>query len=181
MIIFLVWIYPICAHWTFGNGWLHSLGFHDFAGSSTVNIVGGTCALVATKMLKARNGRFNPELSSKFVRYNELYVLFGTLILLATYLFLISGVDEAGEDNPVQQGKVAVFAALAGATGGLSAYLLEEVFTKNHSLFTFSRGIIAGLIAVSGDVDHTNCWFALLIGIFGGVVYKVLSRTILKL
>jgi hypothetical protein len=46
--------------------------------------------------------------------------------LFATYLFLISSVEESGEDSPVKQGKVAVFAALAGATGGLFAYLLEE-------------------------------------------------------
>jgi Amt family ammonium transporter len=81
MTVFLVWIYPICAHWSFGNGWLHGLNFHDFAGASTVNVVGGVCALVATILLKARDGRFRTELSSKFVRYNELYVLFGTLIV----------------------------------------------------------------------------------------------------
>lgn len=61
---------------------MNKLGFHDFAGASTVNIVAGTCALIATIILKPRNGRYDPTLSSKFVRYNELYVAFGTLIVL---------------------------------------------------------------------------------------------------
>ena len=39
-------IYPIEAHWTWGGGWLSKMGFHDFAGSSAVHMVGGIAAFI---------------------------------------------------------------------------------------------------------------------------------------
>ena len=36
-----IFIYPITGHWIWGGGWLSSIGFHDFAGSTAVHSVGG--------------------------------------------------------------------------------------------------------------------------------------------
>ena len=38
-------VYPISGHWIWGGGWLSQLGFHDFAGSTAVHMVGGVCRL----------------------------------------------------------------------------------------------------------------------------------------
>ncbi|MGM9608901.1 MAG: ammonium transporter, partial [Eubacteriales bacterium] len=51
-------IYPIEAHWTWGGGWLANLGFHDFAGSACIHMVGGICALIGAAMLGPRVGKF---------------------------------------------------------------------------------------------------------------------------
>lgn len=50
-------IYPISGHWIWGGGWLAGLGFHDFAGSTAVHMVGGVAALVGAKILGPRIGK----------------------------------------------------------------------------------------------------------------------------
>ena len=52
-------IYPIEAHWTWGGGWLAQMGFHDFAGSNCIHMVGGICALIGAAMLGPRIGKFS--------------------------------------------------------------------------------------------------------------------------
>ena len=52
-------IYPIEAHWTWGGGWLAQIGFHDFAGSNCIHMVGGICALIGAAMLGPRIGKFS--------------------------------------------------------------------------------------------------------------------------
>ena len=51
-------IYPIEAHWTWGGGWLSRIGFHDFAGSNCIHMVGGLCALIGAAILGPRIGKF---------------------------------------------------------------------------------------------------------------------------
>ena len=51
-------IYPIEAHWTWGGGWLSQIGFHDFAGSTCIHMVGGISALIGAAMLGPRIGKF---------------------------------------------------------------------------------------------------------------------------
>lgn len=63
-------IYPIEAHWTWGGGWLSAIGFHDFAGSNCIHMVGGICALVGAFMLGPRIGKFVRDEKGKFVKVN---------------------------------------------------------------------------------------------------------------
>ena len=42
-------IYPISGHWIWGGGWLAQIGFHDFAGSTAVHMVGGVAACVGAR------------------------------------------------------------------------------------------------------------------------------------
>ena len=41
-----LFIYPIAGHWVWGGGWLSEIGFHDFAGSAIVHMLGGTLSFV---------------------------------------------------------------------------------------------------------------------------------------
>ena len=56
-----VFIYPVTGHWIWGGGWLSDLGFHDFAGSTAVHMVGGVCALVGAKIVGPRLGKYNED------------------------------------------------------------------------------------------------------------------------
>ncbi len=58
-------IYPIEAHWIWGGGWLSQLGFHDFAGSCAIHMVGGISALIGAKILGARIGKFKKDKNGK--------------------------------------------------------------------------------------------------------------------
>ena len=63
-------IYPIEAHWIWGGGWLSQLGFHDFAGSCAIHMVGGISALIGAKLLGPRLGKFEKDKSGKIVKVN---------------------------------------------------------------------------------------------------------------
>ena len=63
-------VYPIEAHWIWGGGWLSQLGFHDFAGSCAIHMVGGISALIGAKLLGPRIGKFDKDKSGKIVKVN---------------------------------------------------------------------------------------------------------------
>lgn len=50
--------YPVAAGWVWGGGWLGNLGFHDFAGSGVVHLLGGVTGLIGTYILGPRHGYF---------------------------------------------------------------------------------------------------------------------------
>ena len=52
-------IYPVSGHWIWGGGWLSQMGFHDFAGSTAVHMVGGICAMIGAKILGPRIGKYD--------------------------------------------------------------------------------------------------------------------------
>ena len=54
-------IYPVSGHWIWGGGWLAELGFHDFAGSTAVHMVGGVAALVGAAILGPRIGKYTKD------------------------------------------------------------------------------------------------------------------------
>ena len=58
-------IYPVSGHWIWGGGWLAELGFHDFAGSTAVHMVGGVAALIGAAILGPRIGKFTKNKAGK--------------------------------------------------------------------------------------------------------------------
>lgn len=55
-------IYPIIVGWCWGGGWLgdknpNSMGFHDFAGSGVVHLVGGTAGFIGAFIVGPRHGK----------------------------------------------------------------------------------------------------------------------------
>ena len=63
-------IYPIEAHWVWGGGWLSQMGFHDFAGSTCIHMVGGTAAIIGAKILGPRIGKFTKNEKGEVVKVN---------------------------------------------------------------------------------------------------------------
>ena len=52
-------VYPISGHWIWGGGWLAQMGFHDFAGSTCVHMVGGATACLGAALLGPRIGKYD--------------------------------------------------------------------------------------------------------------------------
>ena len=75
-------IYPISGHWIWGGGWLSELGFHDFAGSTCVHMVGGVCALIGAKMLGPRIGKYGKDGKPRAILgHNLTFAALGVFIL----------------------------------------------------------------------------------------------------
>ena len=65
-----LFVYPIEAHWIWGGGWLSQLGFHDYAGSCAIHMVGGIAALVGAVILGPRLGKYERDENGKVVKVN---------------------------------------------------------------------------------------------------------------
>lgn len=67
-------VYPISGHWIWGGGWLAQLGFHDFAGSTAVHMVGGVTACIGAKILGPRIGKYDRDGKPKAIPGHNLTV-----------------------------------------------------------------------------------------------------------
>ena len=92
-------VYPISGHWIWGGGWLSELGFHDFAGSTCVHMVGGVCALIGAKMLGPRIGKYVKDGKPRAILgHNLTFAALGVFILWFCW-FGFNGASTVGMDT----------------------------------------------------------------------------------
>jgi len=180
--------YPIFGHWVWGStlypgqaGWLESLGFIDFAGSTVVHAVGGWVALAATIVVGPQLGRFDDQGSSLPVQpHSLLLVCLGTVLLLFGWLGFNCGSTLSA--TPKIAG-IAMRTLLAASAGGLVSMTLSMAMSgtllpKPQSLV---NGILAGLVAISAGCASVNVLGAVCIGAVGSIAaasaFEFLARS----
>ncbi|MDR1764741.1 MAG: ammonium transporter [Lachnospiraceae bacterium] len=163
-----IFIYPITGNWVWGDGWLGALGYHDFAGSSAVHMVGGACALVGAAMLGARYGKYSREGKPRAIPGHNLpLTALGVFILWFCWFGFNCGSTTAVTTN---LGDIAVTTNLAAAAAALVSLLISWVrYGKPDVPMTFN-GVLAGLVAITAGCDVVGDYGALAIGAISGVV-----------
>ncbi len=172
-----VLIYPIFGHWVWGGGWLGSLGFHDFAGSSVVHMIGGFVALAGIQRLGPRLGRFDSEGRPLRLPASSMPLMtLGVLILLFGWLGFNGGSAPLGPDTPL----ILVNTLMAACFGGLVCLLGTWAFGGVAAVDLFLNGVLGGLVAVTACADIIPVTAAAPVGIIGGVAVlggtKLLER-----
>ncbi len=162
-------IYPVSGHWAWGGGWLSSLGFKDFAGSTVVHSVGGWLALVGAYMLGPRLGKYTKEGKLQAIPGHSLPLAFlGAFILWLGWFGFNPGSTMAAV--PADIGLIAVTTNMAAATGGLGAMFFAWLkFGKPDAGLTIN-GAIAGLVAITAPCAFVSVLGAAIIGLVAGVV-----------
>jgi len=159
-------IYPVIAHWVWGSGWLFTLGFHDFAGSTVVHTVGGVIALVGAWMLGPRPNRV---WGSPPKPHNLGYATLGTMILWFGWYGFNPG-STLGTSNPGLIGLVTLNTTLAAGAGAMATMLFIYARTGKWDLSMTLNGSLAGLVAVTAPSGFVEPWAAVLIGLVGGIL-----------
>lgn len=170
-------IYPVSAHWIFGNGWLKKLGFHDFAGGMAVQAFGGIAAFCGSKVIGPRIGKFDKQGNAKAIPgHSVTSVVIGIFILWLGWLgYTACSVGNLTEVNLAVIGQVVVNVLIAAAAGACTSMLVSwKKYQKPDVSITFN-GVIGGLVAVTAGADVISAYAALIIGILAGfvVVYGV--------
>lgn len=165
-IIYVGLVYPIAGSWKWGEGWLHQLGFYDFAGSTLVHSVGGWAALVAVWLLGARIGKFKDGKSFVILGHNLPLATAGVLILWLGW-FGFNGGSVLSAD-PAATSLTLVTTSLAAAAGGVSSFLISTLAYKNYDLTMFLNGILGGLVGITAGADQMSPTDAILIGVIAG-------------
>jgi Amt family ammonium transporter len=161
-------IYPIVVHWTWGGGWLYELGYHDFAGSGIVHMVGGVAALVGAAILGPRIGKYGPDGKPRAIPGHSIpFAIVGVFILLVGWFGFNPG-SELAADSAVTP--VAVTTVLAGAAGAVVAMLITWVRGGKPDPAMAGNGLLAGLVSITAGCGAVYNWSAVLIGIVGGII-----------
>ena len=172
-LILSAFLYPIVGAWTWGGGWLHQMGFQDFAGSTIVHSTGGWAALAGVMVLGPRLGKFRRDGTIRPTPpSNVLVVTLGVFILWFGWFGFNGGSQLAlgSAADATAMSLVLVNTNLAAAAGVLAAFVFSRPILGRNDLFATLNGAIAGLVSITaapGIVDH---YWAVIIGAVGGVL-----------
>ena len=168
-VLFSALVYPVVAHWIWGDGWLAGLGKQDFAGSTVVHLTGAMAALAATIILKPRIGKYNKDGSSNDLQgHNQVYTALGVLLLWVGW-FGFNGGSTLGVEGAFF-GYVALTTQLAAAAGALAAMGTVMILRGKADVPTMLNGALAGLVAITASTAFVATWAAVVIGIVGGIL-----------
>ena len=163
-----VFIYPISGHWIWGGGWLSQMGFHDFAGSTAVHMVGGMCALAGAALLGPRINKYNKDGKPVAIPGHNLPLgTLGVFILWFCWFGFNCGSTVAATMN---LGDIAMTTNLAAAAATMVTLIVTWVRYGKPDLTMTINGALAGLVAITAGCDVVNYYEAILIGVIAGVV-----------
>ena len=173
-------IYPIEAHWIWGGGWLANLGFHDYAGSCAIHMVGGICALIGAAFLGPRIGKFKKDKSGKVIKVNAIPGHNLTIGALGVFIlwfcwFGFNGASTTsmeGDAIPLA-GKVFVTTNLAAAVATITTMIFTWIKYKKPDVSMTLNASLAGLVAITAPCDTVSPVSAAIIGIVAGILVVV--------
>ena len=166
-------IYPISGHWIWGGGWLSEMGFHDFAGSTAVHMVGGVAALVGAKILGPRLGKYEEDGKVNAIPGHSLTLgALGVFILWFAWFGFngCSTVSATGDDTLISMGSIFVTTNMAAAAASTATMILTWIRYGKPDVSMTLNGALAGLVAITAGCDLVNPAGAAIIGIIAGIV-----------
>ncbi len=174
-------MYPITGHWIWGGGWLASLGFWDFAGSTVVHSVGGWAALAGVIVLGPRIGKFKDGKINPIPGHNMTSAVTGALVLWLGWFGFNPGSTMAADPEAIS--RIAITTNSAGIAGLLSSTAIAWIVLGKPDLSMTINGLLAGLVAVTAPCAFISVESSLIIGTLAGVlvVFAVLGFDKLKL
>ncbi|NCB02841.1 MAG: ammonium transporter [Spirochaetia bacterium] len=168
-------IYPISGHWIWGGGWLSSLGFHDFAGSTVVHSVGGWAALMGSLALGPRIGKYvrlGKTVTSKAIPGHNLPLAsLGVFILWFGWYGFNAGSTLSGTD--LTMASVAVTTTLAASAGAVGAMAISWKQFKKPDVSMSLNGALAGLVGITAPTAVVTPLGAILIGFIAGIIVVI--------
>ena len=175
--IYVGLVYPVVGSWQWGSGFLYSLGFYDFAGSTLVHSVGGWGALIIIYLLGARKGKFDSNGNAIAIPGSNIPLSAAGVLILWLGWFGFNGGSVLSAD-PTNTSLVLVTTCLAAAAGGISAAFVSNLLYKNLDITMFMNGVLGGLVGITAGADQMGPTEAIIIGAIGGVIV-VLGITLL--
>lgn len=165
-------IYPVSGHWIWGGGWLAQLGFHDFAGSTAVHMVGGIAAFIGAAMLGPRIGKYDKDGKAKAIPGHSLTLgALGVFILWFCW-FGFNGASTVSMEGEaiIAAGKIFVNTNLAAAVASCTVLAITWIKYKRPDISMTLNGSLAGLVAITAGCDTVSPVSAAIIGILAGFV-----------
>ena len=165
-------IYPIEAHWIWGGGWLSQIGFHDFAGSCAIHMVGGISALVGAAILGPRIGKFTKDKNGNITKVNAIPGHNITIGALGVFILWLGwyGFNGAAAKSVEQLGSIFVTTTIAPAFATLVCMIFTWLKYGKPDVSMCLNASLAGLVAITAGCDVTDALGAIIIGFVAGLL-----------
>lgn len=165
-------IYPIEAHWTWGGGFLAAMGFHDFAGSNCIHMVGGICALIGAAMLGPRIGKYERDEKGKITKVNAFPGHNIPIAALGVFILWLGwyGFNGAAATTVGQLGSIFVTTTIAPSVATVVCMILTWVKYGKPDVSMCLNASLAGLVAITAPCDVVDVPGSMVIGAVAGLL-----------
>jgi len=177
--IYVGLVYPILGSWKWGGGWLDSMGFYDFAGSTLVHSVGGWAALIGAIMLGARKGKYVDGKIKPIPGHSMPLATIGVFLLWLGW-FGFNGGSVLSAD-PALVSLTLVTTCIAAAAGTVGAMLTTWIISKKPDLSMVLNGCLAGLVGITAGADQMGLGSSFWIGLIAGILVVISVMSIDRL
>ena len=168
-------IYPIEAHWIWGGGWLSQLGFHDYAGSTAIHMVGGIAALIGATVLGPRIGKYVTDKNGKVVKINAIPGHSIPLGALGVFILWLGwyGFNGAAATSPSELSSIFLTTTVAPSIATVTTMIFTWIKNGKPDVSMCLNASLAGLVAVTAGCDAFDAIGACIVGIVAGVLVVV--------
>ena len=165
-------IYPIEAHWIWGGGFLAQMGFHDFAGSCAIHMVGGICAIIGAKILGPRIGKFTKDKDGNITKVNAIPGHNIALGALGCFILWFGwyGFNGAACKSVEQLGSVFLTTTMAPGVATVVCMIFTWIKYGKPDVSMCLNASLAGLVAITAPCDVTDAFGAIVIGAVAGLL-----------
>ena len=165
-----LFVYPISGHWIWGGGWLAQLGFHDFAGSTAVHMVGGVAAFVGAAILGPRIGKYDKNGKPNAILGHSMTLAALGVFILWFCWFGFNGCSTVAlsGDGATNAARIFYTTNLAAAMATVTVLIITWVRYKKPDVSMTLNGSLAGLVAITAGCDTVTPAGAALIGVIAG-------------
>ena len=170
-----LFVYPIEAHWIWGGGWLSTLGFHDYAGSCAIHMVGGIAALVGAIFLGPRIGKYVKDASGKVTKVNAIPGHSITLGALGVFILWLGwyGFNGAAATSASELAAIFLTTTVAPSVATVTTMLYTWIKNGKPDVSMCLNASLAGLVGVTAGCDAVDALGASIIGIVSGILVVV--------
>ena len=173
-------IYPIEAHWIWGGGWLSRLGFHDYAGSCAIHMVGGIAALIGAIVLGPRIGKYVRDRSGKVTKVNAIPGHSIPLGALGVFILWLGWYGFNGAAATTVSELSAIFLTTTIAPSVATCTTMIYTWCKNGKpdVSMCLNASLAGLVGITAGCDALDAIGAAVVGIVSGILVVVVVEVL---
>ena len=173
-------IYPIEAHWIWGGGWLSAIGFHDYAGSCAIHMVGGIAALIGAILLGPRIGKYVKDGSGKVVKVNAIPGHSIPLGALGVFILWLGwyGFNGAAATSPSELSSIFLTTTIAPSVATVVTMLYTWIKNGKPDVSMCLNASLAGLVGITAGCDALDAVGATVVGIVSGILVVVVVEVL---
>lgn len=175
-----LFIYPIEAHWIWGGGWLSQLGFHDYAGSTAIHMVGGIAALIGAWILGPRLGKYERDENGKVVKVNAFpghNIVIGALGVFILWLGWY-GFNGAAATTPSELASIFLTTTIAPAVATCTTMIFTWIKNGKPDVSMCLNASLAGLVGITAGCDALDAIGATVVGVVSGILVVVVVEVL---